>query len=63
MKTKILVFTLCTLLFALCALPGAARPKKHLPFATKFKMGKLRTKQAKPQGRKEAWIYKQWGLN
>lgn len=60
MKTKIL---LLALVFAFAFLPAEAKQKEHLPFSPKGKYGKLRTKQAKPQGRKEAWIYKQWGRN
>lgn len=61
MKTKFFVLALA---LAFAFLPTEAKPKKeHLPFAPKGKYGKLRTKQAKPQGRKEAWIYRQWGRN
>jgi hypothetical protein len=62
MKTKILLFVFA---LALAFLPetAAAKQKEHLPFAPKGKYGKLRTKQAKPHGRKEAWIYRQWSRN
>jgi hypothetical protein len=60
MKSKIMLLVLA---FVFAFFPSEAKPKKHLPFAPAGKYGKLRTKQAKPHGRKEAWIYRQWGRN
>ena len=58
MKTKILLFALCTLLFAL---PTEARPKDKLPFAPKHKYGRLPVKRNKPVKNRTSWTYKQWG--